>query len=101
MKLLTKALALRFAQIGCQEDKGESALIICKFFTPWSNWTWYATEYNAEDRTFFGYVEGHFPEWGYFSLGEMEEVKGPYGLKIERDLHFRERPVREIVGDSS
>ena len=64
MKLLTKALEHRFAQIGCQEDKGEDALIVCKFFTPWSNWTWYATEYNPEDHCFFGYVEGHFPEWG-------------------------------------
>ena len=97
MKLLTKALEHRFAQIGCQESAGEDALIVCKFFTPWSNWTWYATEYNTEDRTFFGYVEGHFPEWGYFSLDELETVKGPYGLKVERDLHFAERRAREVI----
>ena len=97
MKLLTKALEHRFAQIGRQEDKGEDALILCKFFTPWSSWTWYATEYNPEDRCFFGYVEGFFPEWGYFSLDEMESAKGPSGLKIERDLYWKERSAREVI----
>jgi hypothetical protein len=37
---------------------------------------------------FFGLVEGHEKELGYFNLSELQSVKGPFGLKIERDMHF-------------
>jgi len=66
-----------------------------KFFTPWSNWTWYATEFDGED-TFFGYVEGLEKELGYFSLRELQSASGPVGLKIERDIHFRPTPLSEL-----
>lgn len=67
-----------------------------KFFTPWSNWTWYGTEYDKEEGLFYGYVEGFEKEWGYFSLAELESIRGPYGLKIERDMHFKPQKVGEV-----
>ena len=48
-----------------QEEKGDEAVAYVKFFTPWSNWTWYATEFDGED-TFFGLVIGLETELGYF-----------------------------------
>jgi len=33
---------------------------------------------------------------GYFSLSELQSVKGPLGLPIERDLHFEPRSLREL-----
>ncbi len=96
MKLMTQELARRFAEVGRQEELGEGAIVVAKFFTPWTNWTWYATEYDPEERTFFGLVEGHEVELGYFSLDEMAEVRGPFGLKIERDLFWHEKPVRDV-----
>jgi len=63
---------------------------VCKYFTPWSNWTWYVVEGSLQEDgnwMFWGYVEGLCDEWGYFSLKEMEDLKGPFGLKIERDLY--------------
>lgn len=66
-----------------------------KFFTPWSNWTWYATEFDGED-TFFGLVYGFERELGYFSLRELEKIRGPMGLCIERDLYFTPRKLSEI-----
>ena len=45
------------------------------------------------DILFYGLVEGFETEWGYFSLDELESVNGPFGLKIERDLHFEPRKV--------
>ena len=56
-----------------------------RYFTPWSNWTWYAIEYDPVTRMFFGLVDGTEVELGYFSLDELEEVNGPFGLYIERD----------------
>ena len=67
-----------------------------KFFTPDSNWTWYATEFDGED-TFFGLVEGLCKEVGYFSLSELETVRGPMGLPIERDIHFKPKALEEIA----
>jgi len=89
MKLLTKELEKKLpALYETDEIPVEDKTCHVKFFTPWSNWTWYATEYSPEDRLFFGYVCGMEKEWGYFSLDELESVTGPVGLKIERDIHF-------------
>ena len=93
---MTKELEKRFAQVGSQEGKGFDALVIGKYFHPASNWTWYATEYDPEDHVFFGYVVGFENEWGPFSLDEMQEVK-VRGLVIERDLYFKEKPLKEAL----
>ena len=96
MKMLTKEIEARFAKVGRQEDKGDEALVICKFFTPWSNWTWFATEYDPTEKMFFGLVQGMETELGYFSLDEFATVRGPFGLGIERDLHWSERTLAEV-----
>ena len=73
-------------------------LAVAKFFTPDSNWTWYAVEFDGKD-TFFGLVEGFESEYGYFSLSELESARGPLGLPIERDLYFE--PTLLVELDSS
>ena len=35
-------------------------------------------------------------ELGYFSLKELQSVKDPLGLPIERDLHFEPKSLREL-----
>lgn len=97
MKLLTKELEARFAKVGSQENE-KDPLVIAKFFNPTGAGTWYATEYDPIDKIFFGYVSifGDWnDEWGYFSLAELEDFKGAFGLGIERDLHFGEKPMSE------
>ena len=69
-----------------EEQKDPIAYV--KLFTPDSNWTWYITEYSKEENLCFGLVVGHETELGYFSIDELQAVRGPLGLKIERDLHF-------------
>lgn len=97
MQLLTKALQDRFAEVGSQFDI-DDPIIIAKFFDPCGSGTWYATAYNPKDKIFFGYVTGFdFDEWGTFSLIEMERVKLPLGLGIERDLHFGEKRFSEEI----
>jgi len=90
MKLMTKALLKKFPKLYANEHKApEDIVVVAKYFTPDSSWTWYATEYDGNDL-FFGFVDGHEPELGYFSLMELESVKGPFGLHIERDMWFKE-----------
>ena len=96
MKLITKELAKQIPALYSQE-KNDDPTVYVKFFTPWSHWTWYATEFDGTD-TFFGLVHGQEKEWGYFSLSELENVRGPYGLRIERDLYFRQKPLSQVLG---
>lgn len=101
MKLMTKTLAKRFAQVGSQETV-KDPIIIAKFFNPTGRGTWYATEYMPEERLFFGYVSifgDECDEWGYFSLHELESYKGRLGLGIERDLYWEEKRASEVIGD--
>jgi hypothetical protein len=78
------------------EEKGLDALAQVKFFTPDSNWTWYASEFDGED-IFFGLVSGFEVELGYFSLKELKEARGPMGLPIERDLYYEPKLLRELL----
>lgn len=97
MKLLTKEIRDRLPPIGTTDGQFGDAVVQVKFFCPWSNWTWYATEFDGEDL-FFGLVVGFETELGYFSLSELRSVHGPWELGIERDRHFRPRPLREVRG---
>ena len=36
-------------------------------------------------------------EFGYFLLSELEEVRSPLGLEVERDLSFREGRLTDVV----
>jgi hypothetical protein len=85
--LLDQASREKLPPLYSGEEKGLEALGQVKFFTPDSNWTWYASEFDGEDL-FFGLVVGLETELGYFSLKELQEVHGPLGLQIERDLCF-------------
>ena len=99
MKLMTEELEKRFAQIGSQENV-KDPVIIAKFFNPTGAGTWYATEYYPEEHTFFGYTSifGDWnDEWGYFSLDELQSYKGKFGIGIERDLYFGEKPASQVI----
>ena len=100
MKLLTKELRKKFPPLYSQEKKKPNEVpIIAKFFDPTGSWAWYATEGGEEDGNyiFFGYVRGFENELGYFSLTELERVESHFGLGIERDLHFGEHTLKEVM----
>ncbi len=95
MKLLTKAIEKQLPALYANEEVEDSKLIV-KFFTPDSNWTWWASEFDPEQRLFFGLVDGLEREWGYFSLDELESARGPLGLKIERDMWWTPVKASEL-----
>lgn len=103
MKLITKAIENQLKKTPLYStDKvklGDKKCIV-KFFTPWTNWTWYAVEGDLlenGDWRFFGLVEGHEAEWGYFLLSELASVRGRFGLKIERDRHFSDSEFQQVL----
>lgn len=97
MKLITKQLEKRFKDVGSQE-KVKDPIVIAKFFNPAGAGTWYATEYDPETKIAFGYVSifgDHNDEWGSFAVWELEEIKGPLGIGIERDMYCGEKPISQ------
>jgi hypothetical protein len=98
MKLLTADIRRTLPVLYSQENNKDPTVYL-KLFCPWSNWTWFATEGTEQDGEFlfFGFVIGHDEEWGYFALSEMEAIRGPGGLGIERDLFFRPGPFSQVI----
>ncbi|MDD5399575.1 MAG: DUF2958 domain-containing protein [Sulfurimonas sp.] len=76
-----------------EEDK--DPIVYVKLFL--DGWTWYITELSIDKDICFGYVVSPFgSELGYFSLHEIQEVKGSLGLGVERDLYFKSTPLSAI-----
>jgi Protein of unknown function (DUF2958) len=107
MELLPEELKKQLPPLYSQEHVNDP-MVICKFFHPLSNMTWYAIEGSPVDKDgyydtdkekvdflFFGWVYSDFPELGYFSLNEMQDVT-VMGLGIERDLHFTQKRLSEV-----
>ena len=79
----------------------DDVLVSVKLFSPYSNWTWFITEWDAETGTCFGLVEGFEVELGYFSLDELAEATVFDSVPaVERDLYWRPRAIGEIRGGS-
>ena len=97
MKLLTQANLKSLPAQGSTIGQGKDAIAQVKFFCPWNSWTWYAVEYNPECKLFYGLVDGFEKEVGYWGLEELEQARGPFGLKIERDMYFDPTPLKELM----
>lgn len=107
--LLTEEVKARLPQLYETEGLGLQALAQVKFFTPDAGWTWYASEGSPMDANgymdtdqekvdffFFGLVVGLETEMGYFALSELEAVRGPLGLLVERDEGFMPAPLAKL-----
>ena len=94
MKLITKAIENKLKKTPFNSTNKvpfDEKKCIVKFFTPWSNWTWYVVEGELlpdGDWLFFGLVEGFEAEWGDFRLSDLQSLRGPAGLRVERDMYF-------------
>jgi hypothetical protein len=102
-KLMTKAIEKTIPKLYSQE-KVKDPIVRVKFFSPYSNWTWYVTEgeTDGEDWRFFGLVDGFEVEWGYFMLSELEEVEvkvmGYMLPAVERDCYCSPKPISQTTG---
>lgn len=81
-----------------QDGKGKQAIVYVKLFTPWTSFTWYLTEYDSAEKLAFGYTQnGSEGELGYISISELEAIRGPGGLRVERDLYFEPCKLQDIL----
>jgi len=118
MKLLTKELQKALPPLYSTENE-EDPMVVCKFFHPRSNWTWYVTEASLQtvkdgeelciglteaipegaqpiDVLMFGLVDGFEAELGYISLRELASVRDDWGLGVERDIYWTPKRLSEV-----
>ena len=96
MKLLTKEILKKLPKLYSQpahDDLSQEMVFYVKLFTPDSNWTWFIAEYDPETEIAWGLVKGQEQEFGSFSMKEIKELRGPFGLPVERDICFD--PIKE------
>lgn len=99
MKLITKEIEEKFKKfpLGSQDGKLGDAEVVVKYFNPTGSGTWIITEGEKQkdgDYLMFGYcdlfTDSDCAEFGYVLLSELENIKLPFGLGIERDLYIKE-----------
>lgn len=58
-------------------------------FSPWGSFDCYIFEYDPAERVARAFIKmGGQEEIGLVSIDELESVRGPLGLKIERSVHW-------------
>ena len=89
MILITKEIANKLPKLYANENsKPEDIKVPLKLFNPTGIGTWYIIEYDPETEMAFGYCDLGYPELGYVSILELKEVKLPFGLTVEQDVHW-------------
>ncbi len=89
MILLTQSQRARLLANGRIPDADHIPVV--KFFNPFGQGTWLATELDEDGDILFGLADLGYPELGSWSLSEMAAMRLPFGMGIERDLHFEGR----------
>ena len=98
MKLLTKTIIQQLIQNGFDQepvrgtDQEMDFKPAIKLFTPDANCTWLLTELDPHDHDItFGLCDLGMgsPELGSVRISELEQIRGPLGLPVEKDLHFK------------
>ena len=77
--------------------------IVLRGWESFSGWYWFATEeaykqdsivddkVYPDDTIYFGFVQGQFDEWGYFSQAELESLKPKIWDIKKQDLPYAGR----------
>ena len=86
MILLTRTQRAQLLANGRQ--RGADHVPVVKFFNPFGEGVWLATELDEDGDVMFGLADAGCPELGSWSFSELESIRLPFGMGIERDLLF-------------
>jgi hypothetical protein len=102
MPLVPDAVRIKLLANGAAAHETDHVPVV-KLFNPCGAATWIITEMMPDGDTLFGLADLGFgcPELGYVSLAEIESVKGPLGIGIERDLYFAPRFPLSVYAEAA
>ncbi len=111
MQLITKPIRERLLKNGRLREaldlsgKAEADFYpIVKLFTPDAGCTWLLTELDPDNPDIaFGLCDLGIgsPEIGSVSISELESVRGPLGLPVERDRYFTPTKTLDAYADEA
>ena len=100
-KMMTAALGNKIPPLYSQDEKGDEAIVYAHYFNPYGIGEWWILEWDGKEEM-FGYADLGFPELGYISLSELENISiGRLGLPLERDLHWWDKTLGEVKKSKS
>lgn len=100
MKLLTKEQRAKLLKNNATPDEDKKPVV--KLFNPVGAATWLLSSID-KDGIAFGLCDLGVgcPELGFVCLQELEELKLPLGLTIERDIHFKANKTLSAYADEA
>lgn len=109
-KFLTKPLLRKLLDNGladaaaiAKNGKTQDFWPVVKFFNPCGAATWLITSLDEDGDTAFGLCDLGMgePELGSVSLAELQSIRLRFGLKIERDQHFKAKgPLSQYTAEA-
>jgi hypothetical protein len=97
-KIITKAEAKRLPALYATENDADPTVHV-KLFNPAGAFTWYLTEFDPETGQAFGWVDGPYPELGYFNVYEIGSTTSRLGIPMERDCYWTPCKLSEVKGE--
>ena len=92
-KLITKEIEKKLEKRPLYSTDGKTtAKSICKFFNPCGQ------KLADGGWLFFGIACIHEMEMGYFRLSDLQSLRLPFGMKVERDAYYTPKTKAEILG---
>jgi hypothetical protein len=79
---------------------GTDPMAHLKYYGPDSAMIWLAFEVQQErgDCRFWGIrIDPNQSHWIYFTLRELEDIRGPEGERVRRDETFTPRPLSQLM----
>lgn len=98
MPLLTDDLKSRLPPLNSQEAEADP-FVYAKFFLPGTDTAWYVTEGQeaGQDFVFYGFVTQPVNDFGEFYLSQLNRIRGPNGVCVDRDPNFTTGRLTDIV----
>lgn len=89
--------AYRYIRASDHVPTKNGTVALIKLFNPTGAGTWYIADYDPETRIAYGFAHIHEGEFGSFSMEELVEYRGRFGLPLERDLCWNPCPLNDAV----
>lgn len=81
-----------------QRSDNSNPKVYARYFIDNSDWEWLVLEYSKLQRLFFGLI---LPEnqLAYFTVEELNKIEFDYGVKVELDLYFKVKDLKELLDE--
>lgn len=97
MKLFTKQIEKAAQKQFPLGGDIENQKVVAKFFNAGGAGTWYLLNQDPGNTDYlWGFAKITELEMGSFSKSELENFRGQFGLRIERDKWFDAMPAKEV-----